>query len=263
MLQALSKVPNLLKGRTVIDTDTSFSGDIEEIARIGVAKNIMRPASISTNISTNLMRMCVVDATDAELDDEGIGHGIGGYDYLLLQGSNAIGQSYVHEAKLKSTHTGTTKEIAFYKAAIDAISGTITDVFGFDFPDLSGISGTITNKTAINIRDAAATSILRGGFRTGVNNIGTATYTMAVTDSGKVQGVLAGTPVTITLPSSMPGGCSFDFIQTDANQVTFADDGSSLLLNANTHTKTRTQYSSARIATITTGVFVLSGDTAA
>lgn len=252
-----------LKGRTVVDSSTSFAGDIESAAKIGVAKVVMQPSALSASVATGLMRVCVVDASSYALNPEDIGHGIAGFDYLQLTGDKDIGQSFVHEAKLKSTHTGDIGEIAFYKASIDTVQGDFNRVYGFDFPDMSGIAGTVTTKAAINVRDSEATAILSGGYRTNINNVGVAAYTVKETDSGKLQGVLAGTPVTITLPHYIPGGCVFSFTQMDANQVTFASDGSSVLVNASGHTKTRTAYSVVQIRTITTGVYILSGDTAA
>lgn len=135
------------------NTVTAFSGTIESIAKDGLLDVIHTPASTSGAIFTGLMRKTKIDLTTAAMT--GFSHGIAGYDYLEIVGNNNSMQQFVHEAKLKISGSGTHTLIEMYKPSIDAIDGTITNfvLYGSDV-DLSGISGTVTNKFLMNNTEA-------------------------------------------------------------------------------------------------------------
>ena len=135
------------------NTVTAFSGTIESIAKCGLLSMIHTPASASGAIFTGLMRKTKIDLTAAAMT--GSSHGIAGFDYLEIVGNNNSVQQFVHESKLKISGSGTHTMVEMYKPAIDAIDGTITNfvLYGSDV-DLSGISGTVTNKFLMNNTEA-------------------------------------------------------------------------------------------------------------
>lgn len=69
----------------------------------------------------------------------------------------------------------------------------------------------------------------------------TANYTLTEADSATVMLVDSATPVTITLPSTMPAGFSLAVVQVGAGQVTFTAASGATLVNHQTFTKTAAQ----------------------
>lgn len=254
-------INNGSKNVSATSTITTAPATTDDISNLGIWGYTMAPSGATTAaIGTGLMRRTTGDSTGGAWT--GTSHAIAGFDHLVLQGVNNILQSFCHESRIDQNNTGTINEMAFYKAAMTVNAGTVTTLVGLDVPDMTGV-GTVTNRICINVRDALSYANLAGGYRTNVKSVGTATYTLLVTDSGKVVPVLAGQACTITLPVSFPAGMTFTVIQADANRVTFASDGSSVLVNRSTHTKTADTYSVVQLDTIATGVYVLSGATGA
>lgn len=246
----------------VTATGTAGPASIDAIAVLGLDIARMIPSgATSAAIVTGRMRKTIVDSTNGAMT--GSSHGIAGMEVLNTKGANSILQAFTHEARIEQECTNTINELAYYKMAMGAQAGTINYLYGFDFPDHTGL-GTITARVPVNVRDPKGNCALGGGFTTAVNSIGSATYTLDPSDAGKIQGVLAGTAVTVNCPVSMPAGKTFTFIQTDAASfITPTSSGGSLILNASGHTKSRALYSQIQLVTIATGVYVLSGDTKA
>lgn len=247
------------------DNDITFSGDIEDIARLGVLSVNVSPASSSSNISTNVIRRTVCDTSNGSMT--GLSHCIGGYDYLKLQGNNNSVLQIVHEAKLKKTGNGTVSHLVFYKPAIDEIEGTITKATIFDGDvDFSGISGSISEIKLLDNPYTDRVLETKGGILTSSKLILTSTYTATDNDCGTTLLGFASSTITFTVPSTITAGCEFTIIQGDANQITFAASGGNSILNANSHTKTRTTSAVVNINVVTSGsggATYLSGDTGA
>lgn len=189
-----------------------------------------------------------------------------GYDYFVMQGANNCDLAFVHQSKFSKSDGGTLGSISFYKPSID---GTFTNVTNMKFldceMDLTGI--TLGGKAyAVYSPDTDKYILHNGGMIKNVTLIVGSTYTLTDADGGNFFLGFAGAPIAVTVPSTVLAGVSATFIQGDANQISFAGSGGNSVLNASSHTKTRTALSAARVHVITNGsggATILEGDTAA
>lgn len=243
--------PNTGTTGPILITDTSMYPAVE--------MSSIPSSATSAAIKTSLMRATTISSANGAWT--GTSHGVGGFDRLVTTGSNNFAQSYIHEARHDHDGTGVITEMAFYKAALGTNNGTIITYYGLDYPDLSGV-GTVTTRVPINVRDTESVCRL-DGYRSNTRSIGTSTYTLKESDSGKVIGVLAGTTVTITCPATIPAGCRFSITALDGNDVTIAAGGGAALLNADSHTKIQGQYRRIVLETVAAATFVMTGSTKA
>jgi len=92
------------------------------------------------------------------------------------------------------------------------------------------------------------------------------TYTVQDSDNGQVLRVNNSSGCTITIPSGLLStnstGFNCSFIQVGTGQITFANDGTSVINNRQSHTKTNAQWAAASTVSVANNVFVLAGDTA-
>jgi hypothetical protein len=190
-------------------------------------------------------------------------------------------------ASLAGAETLTNKTIAL---GSNTISGTIaqfnTAVTDADLATLAG-SETLTNKT-INLSSNTLTgttaqfntALSDGDFATlagtetltnktltspainaGTNNQTGTTYTLALTDNGKIVTLSNASAITLTVPTNasvaFPIGTQIFLTQLGAGQVTVS---SSATLRATPGAKLRTQYAAAALIKLDTDTWVLSGD---
>jgi len=105
------------------------------------------------------------------------------------------------------------------------------------------------------------------GFKASLpTEITAATYTVQDSDNGQVIRVNHATGCTVTIPSGLfttdSTGFNCSFIQVGAGQITFANDGTSVINNRQSHTKTNAQWAAASVVSTANNVFVLAVDTA-
>jgi hypothetical protein len=105
------------------------------------------------------------------------------------------------------------------------------------------------------------------GFKASLpTEITAATYTVQDSDNGQVIRVNHATGCTVTIPSGLfttdSTGFNCSFIQVGAGQITFDNDGTSVINNRQSHTKTNAQWAAASVVSTANNVFVLAGDTA-
>lgn len=105
------------------------------------------------------------------------------------------------------------------------------------------------------------------GFKASLpTEITAATYTVQDSDNGQVIRVNHATGCTVTIPSGLfttdSTGFNCSFIQVGNGQITFANDGTSVINNRQSHTKTNAQWAAASVVSTANNVFVLAGDTA-
>ena len=105
------------------------------------------------------------------------------------------------------------------------------------------------------------------GFKASLpSEITTATYAVTDSNNGQVLRVNHATGCTVTIPSGLLStdstGFNCSFIQVGAGQITFAGDGTSVINNRQSHTKTNAQWAAASVVSTANNVFVLAGDTA-
>jgi len=253
----------VVTNKDIDDNDASaFAGTIESTAKCGTHKIIHTPATASGNILTGTMRIAEADLTTAAMT--GSSHLIAGYDYLkIVGGSNNSVQQFVHESKMTMTNTGTTTNVSFYKPAIDAIDGTITNLKMIDLEmDITGISGAVTTPYAIYSPDTDKHALIKGGVVTRAETL-VDNYTLTPNDSGCHFLMFAGTTKTITAPTTLPEGFTCTIMQGDANQVTVAASGGNTIFNKESHTKTEKTYAIVTVTQYTSTVTSLSGETGA
>lgn len=244
-----------------LDADSDAPASLPATGIFGALSARATPAGgTDSAVKTPLVRMLTASSTGGAWS--GDSHPIGGFDILRLEGANGFAQVFGHEARIDNAATGTVADLTFYKAVLGTNAGPLLKATGLDFPDLSVLAPSAERK-AILVRDPGATSELAGGYSTGGVSILTAARTLTPADSGKIIPVAAGAPCTITCPSTMPAGRVFDLIQADGNQMTVAAGAGAALVNASAHAKSRALGSVLRLVTTSTGVFILSGDTAA
>ena len=119
----------------------------------------------------------------------------------------------------------------------------------FQATDIS-LSGSITGG------DSATSKI--SGFSAEVT-VKNASYTLSASDNGHFLRFDSSSATTLTIPSGLPIGFNCTVIQYGTGQVTFASSGTTLK-NRSSLTKTAGQYSMVSIVSVTTNVFVLSGE---
>lgn len=89
-------------------------------------------------------------------------------------------------------------------------------------------------------------------------------YTLTSTDFGKTITLSNAMGITLTCPEdeteNLPVGFNCVIVQLDEGQVTVAKEGTDVLRSADSFTKLRTQYSSASITKLASGVWLLAGD---
>ena len=105
------------------------------------------------------------------------------------------------------------------------------------------------------------------GFKASLpTEITAATYTVQDSDNGQVIRVNHATGCTVTIPSGLfttdSTGFNCSFIQVGNGQITFANDGTSVINNRQSHTKTNAQWAAVSVVSTANNVFVLAGDTA-
>lgn len=73
------------------------------------------------------------------------------------------------------------------------------------------------------------------------------TYTLQSTDNGQVVELSNASPVTVTLPKTLPQSFSCLIVQTGAGQVTLSPESGAFLLQRNSYTKLAGQYAGASL----------------
>ena len=93
------------------------------------------------------------------------------------------------------------------------------------------------------------------------------TYTLVLTDAGKIVTLSNAAAITLTVPTNasvaFPVGTSIDLIQLAAGQFTVTGAGPPTISKSMATAKSRTQYSVMTVIKIATDIWVLTGDAAA
>jgi hypothetical protein len=93
------------------------------------------------------------------------------------------------------------------------------------------------------------------------------TYTLSLTDNGKLVTLSNAAAITVTVPTNaavaLPVGASIDLLQLGAGQITVSPAGGVTVNKSMATAKSRTQYSVLTLTKIATDTWVLSGDAAA
>jgi len=156
-------------------------------------------------------------------------------------------------ATLAGTETLTNKTV---NLTSNTLTGTIaqfnTALSDADFATLAGTE-TLTNKT-----------LTSPAINAGTNNQTGTTYTLALTDNGKIVTLNNASAITLTVPTNasvaFPIGAQIFLAQLGAGQVTVS---SSATLRSTPGAKLRAQYSTAVLLKIDTDTWSLSGDISA
>lgn len=248
--------------------------DVMDIGACGSMIGVWAPTANSDAVVSPTVWGLEVDTSAGSVGGpSGLGHAAI-LQFLSFDGGGSVAQGFFEKRiRVKgNTTVGPvwSDKIVVENATTDGNSGSVI-VGGMDFPDLSSATEyphVAAVLPAVRIQDTRATIdtvapiLAKGGIRTGRVAIGTPTYAVTSADCGKAIATAAGTPVTVTLPDTMPAGCEIGFAPLDANQISFAGGGTALVLNASGHARTRTLYSVVNARTFTDGVWLLSGDTA-
>ncbi|MDC0369687.1 hypothetical protein OAN13_08320 [Opitutales bacterium] len=138
---------------------------------------------------------------------------------------------------------------------------------GDNISTLTNDSGFITGLTAGELGDFDFDDNAILGFKASLpTEITASTYTVQDSDNGQVLRVNNSSGCTITIPSGLLStdstGFNCSFIQVGTGQITFANDGTSVINNRQSHTKTNAQWAAASTVSVANNVFVLAGDTA-
>ena len=138
---------------------------------------------------------------------------------------------------------------------------------GDNISTLTNDSGFITGLTAGELGDFDFDDNAILGFKASLpTEITASTYTVQDSDNGQVLRVNNSSGCTITIPSGLLStnstGFNCSFIQVGTGQITFANDGTSVINNRQSHTRTNAQWAAASTVSVANNVFVLAGDTA-
>lgn len=100
-----------------------------------------------------------------------------------------------------------------------------------------------------------------------VENAQTDSYTLALSDAGKLVTINKATAVNLTIPLNssiaFPTGTRLDFAQLGAGQITVVATGGVTLRSSGSKTKLTGQYSAASLIKLATDTWLLVGDIAA
>ena len=135
--------------------------------------------------------------------------------------------------------------------------GSVSSWAAVDLTSYATLTGTetLTNKTL-----TAPVINLGTNAQTGT------TYTLALTDNGKLVEVSNASAITVTVPANssvaFPVGAQVNLLQTGAGQITVAGAGG-VTVNATPGLKLREQWSSATLIKRATDTWVLVGDLSA
>lgn len=128
---------------------------------------------------------------------------------------------------------------------------------------MDGTTGKVVQGSGVTLSDNNEISGYRGNinFQTGT------TYTVQVSDSGKVIDHANGSAITTTLPNNLPVGWCCTYAQTGAGQVTFSAASGATLRNRSSHTKVAGQWGLVTLEVRansggSAAEYVLAGDTA-
>ena len=112
----------------------------------------------------------------------------------------------------------------------------------------SGLPVDITNDTDPVVGgDLQGNNFTLGGFEGVINNQTGTTYTLATTDLGLTVFLDNASPITLTVPNTLPAGWNCLIAQKGAGQVTVSAAASGNLRNYDSHTKLAGQYATASI----------------
>jgi len=87
-----------------------------------------------------------------------------------------------------------------------------------------------------------------------------ASYTLQVSDSGKVITLSNPTSISLTIPTGLPAGFNCIIVQKGAGAITFASTAGITIANRQSRTMTAGQNSVASIVSISNNYFITSGD---
>lgn len=132
-------------------------------------------------------------------------------------------------------------------------------------PGLQGTSGTNGAQGTQGVYGNTGTQGVQGIYGTTgdpllpTTTVGTATYTLSLSDVGKLILLNAQVNVYVNTSVTYPVGCQINFVQMQNYQSTFSGLSGAVIYSS-LGNKMRTQYSMATMVQTSSGVWVISGD---
>lgn len=130
-------------------------------------------------------------------------------------------------------------------------------------PRFDGTGGNLLQGSGISVTDNNEIS----GYLGHLNQQTGTTYTLQVSDAGKIVELTNAAAIALTAPNSLPAGFACTIVQGGAGQVTIASSGSGSVVNRQSQFKTAGQNAMCaayvRSNSGTNAVWVFGGDTAA
>jgi len=208
---------------------------------------------------TNLSNLSGTNTGDQDLSALATQVSLGNHEALtsLVHGISAFGATLVDDADAATART----TLGLGTAATTASTDYATEAQGIL------ADSALQSVSAGDLTDGNFDGEAILGFKASLpTEITAATYTVQDSDNGQVIRVNHATGCTVTIPSGLfttdSTGFNCSFIQVGAGQITFANDGTSVINNRQSHTKTNAQWAATSVVSTANNVFVLAGDTA-
>lgn len=179
----------------------------------------------------------------------------------LMQGINVFANTTARDAAITSpqegqfAYTKDTNSLWYYTGSAWAASGAAGDIEGVTAG--TGLSGGGTSGTVTLAFDYAVGNQAIENAQTGT------TYTLALSDAGKMVTLTNASAITLTIPTNasvaFPVNTRIDLLQYGAGQVTISGAGVTIY-SSGSKTKLTGQYSGASLWKKATDTWVLIGD---
>jgi hypothetical protein len=174
----------------------------------------------------------------------------------------------VHKAAGAGTYGLTEAYGAFKLGTTSTLANGTIRYTGTDFEGaVGGVWASLTTPTAANLPSTIVYNNQANtfnnntieGYSAKYNDQTGTTYTILSGDNGKVLTFNNASGITVTVPSGLPVGFNCMILQKGAGQITLATS-STTINNRQSYTKTAGQYAMATLVSISSNVFISSGD---
>jgi hypothetical protein len=120
--------------------------------------------------------------------------------------------------------------------------------------DIAFTAGNVSTTGTLTGGNSSTSSL--SGFGVNINTQAGVTYTIDVTDNGKVIQTTGASAITISIPAGLPTGFNCTVVQMGAGQITF----SGTYFNRTGFTKSASQYSVMSILILGTNNYIVTGE---